>query len=103
MQNDTSIVAPFDNPFIRFISLKKFRWLRHTLFILGGLILAYKGDFFVSNDTRSPELIRAIIIYDTVTFVFIMGILYFLMLFLIPQFLFRSKVFLFVLFFSLLI
>lgn len=104
MQNNQTIMTPFNNPLIRFVSDRKYRWLRHTLFILGGLILAYKGDIGVPNDPRSPEFVRAIIIYDTVTFIFIMGLLYFMILVLIPRLLFRSKVFLFSLsFFVLLI
>lgn len=88
-------MTPFNNPFIRFVAEPKYRWLRHTLFILGGLILAYKGDFGVANDPRSPELLRAIRINDTVTFLFIMSAIYFMVLVLIPRLLFRSKVFLF--------
>lgn len=104
MQDTTTIMAPFNNPFIRFISQRKYRWLRHTLFILGGLILAFKGDFGVPNDPRSPEFVRAVIIGDAVTFLFIMGLIYFMMLYLVPRLLFRSKVFLFMLcFFGLLV
>jgi sensor histidine kinase YesM len=103
MHNSDTIIKPFNNPLIRLVSGRNYRWLRHTLFILGGLILAYKGDFGVSNDQRSPELLRAIIIYDTVTFLFIMGILYFMIFFLIPRLLFRSKLFLFSISFFLLI
>ena len=95
MQNNQTIMTPFNNPLIRFVSDRKYRWLRHTLFILGGLILAYKGDIAVPNDPRSPEFVRAVIIYDTVTFTVIMGMLYFMILVLIPRLLFRSKVFLF--------
>jgi LytS/YehU family sensor histidine kinase len=88
-------MTPFNNPFIRFVSEKKYRWLRHALFIFGGLILAYKGDIGVPDDPRTPEFVRAIIIYDTITFLFIIGLLYFMILVLIPRLLFRSKVFLF--------
>lgn len=97
MNNNDEIIAPFNNSLIRFIVEKKYRWLRHLLFIVIGLILAFKGDFAVLDDPRSPELLHAIIIYDTITFFFIMGIIYLLLLFLIPRLLFRSKVFLFAL------
>lgn len=104
MQKNQTIMTPFNNPLIRFISDRKYRWLRHTLFILGGLILAYKGDIGVPNDRRPPEFVRAIIIYDTITFAFIMGMLYLMILVLIPRLLFRSKVFLFSLsFFAMLV
>ncbi len=103
MQNSTTVMTPFNNPFIRFISERKYRWLRHTLFILGGLILAYKGDFGVANDPRSPELLRAVRITDTITFIFIMGIIYLMIYVLIPRLLFRSKVFLFSISFFILI
>ena len=97
-------MTPFNNPLIRFVSDRKYSWLRHTLFILGGLILAYKGDIAVPNDRRPPEFVRAIIIYDTITFMFIMGMLYLMILVLIPRLLFRSKVFLFSLsFFAMLV
>lgn len=95
MQQNNTLMTPFNNPFIRFVSEKKYRWLRHGLFILGALILAYKGDFGVTNDSRSPELLRAIWIYDTVTLILIMGFIYFMIFVLIPRLLFRSKVFLF--------
>ncbi|HKO79179.1 MAG TPA: histidine kinase, partial [Chitinophagaceae bacterium] len=50
------------------------------------------------------EFVRAIIIYDTITFMFIMGMLYLMILVLIPRLLFRSKVFLFSLsFFAMLV
>ncbi len=92
-------MAPFNNPLIRFISEPRYRWLRHVLFIAGGMVLAFKGDIGVPNDPRSPELLRAIIIGDAVTFLFIMGIIYFMILYLVPRLLFRSKVFLFSIFF----
>ena len=97
-------MLPFKNPLIRFISEDKYRWLRHALFIVLGLVLAFKGDFGVSNDPRSAALLRAIILSDAITFFFIMGSIYFMILVLIPRLLFRSKVFLFALsFFTLLV
>lgn len=88
---------PFKNPLIRFISEDRFKWLRHGLFVCLGLTLAFKGDFGVQNDPRPPALLRAIIVCDTITFFFIMGIIYFMIRVLMPRLLFRSKVFLFAL------
>jgi hypothetical protein len=95
MQNDTTIMAPFKNPLIGFISEPKYRWLRHTLFIIICLILGFKGDVGTYNDLRSPEMKRAFIIMDIWTTTFIMGMIYLLLLVLIPRLLFRSKVFAF--------
>jgi LytS/YehU family sensor histidine kinase len=97
MQKENISILPFNNPLIRFISDQKYRWLRHALFICLGLTLAYKGDFGVLNDPRPPELRRTIILADTITFFFIMGVIYFMTQILIPRLLFRSKVFLFAL------
>ncbi|MFT3910843.1 MAG: histidine kinase [Ferruginibacter sp.] len=97
MAKNNDQVKTFNNPLIRFIAEKKYRWLRHLLFILVGLILAFKGDFGVSNDPRSPALLHAVILNDSITYLFIMGIMYCMLLFLIPRLLFRSKVFLFAL------
>jgi len=92
-------MLPFNNPLIKFISDKKYQWLRHVLFICLSLTLAYKGDFGVLNDPRSSEHLRATIIGDTISFFFIMGIIYLMIRVLIPRLLFRSKVFLFALLF----
>lgn len=104
MRNESNILPVFNNPIIRFVAGRQYRWLRHTLFIMVALLLAFKGDFSVTNDPRSPKLLRAIIITDAITFVFIMGIIYFMILVLIPRLLYRSRVFLFaVSFFMLLV
>ncbi len=95
MRQPVNSTVSFNNPLIRLISDQKFRWLRHSLFLLLGLILAFKGDFGVVNDPRSPELLRAVRISDAISFIFIMGMIYLLILVLIPKLLFRSKVFLF--------
>lgn len=102
MQTGTDIIAPFNNPLIRFISDSKYRWLRHTLFILVGLILAFKGDIGVS-DERSPEARRAVLLVDSVSFIFILSMLYLLVQVLVPKLLFRSRVFLFAIFFFVII
>jgi len=96
MQTSNTITTPFNNPFIRFVAEPKYRWLRHTLFILLGLILAFKGD---TDGTQFPsEKVRnAVLLVDTISFVYILSIMYLLLLVLIPRLLFKSKVFLFVL------
>lgn len=91
MNNEGTIITPLDNPLIRLITDKKYSWLRHTVFIVVGFILAFKGDVGLSRSARSPELGKAILWTDLFTFIFIMGILYLLMLVLIPKLLFRSK------------
>lgn len=103
MQAPDLITEPLNNPIIRFISEPKYRWLRHTLFILLGFILGFKGDIGVNDEHRAPDLINALLLVDALTFVFIMGEIYLLLLVLIPKLLFRSKVFLFSLSFFVLI
>lgn len=94
MQNSNKIMAPFRNPLMRFISEPKFRWLRHTLFIILCLILGFKGDIGKSAyDTRTPEMLRAFLMMDIWTFTIITGMIYLLILVLIPKLLFRSRVF----------
>lgn len=93
----------FNNPLIRFIADNKYRWLRHTLFILLCLILGFKGDVGVYHDMRSPEHQRAFIIMDILTTSSIMGMIYLLLLVLVPRLLFRSRVFLFAICFFIMI
>lgn len=93
----------FNNPLIRFIADNKYRWLRHTLFILLCLILGFKGDVGVYHDMRSPEQQRAFIIMDIWTTTTIMGMIYLLLLVLVPRLLFRSRVFLFAICFFIMI
>jgi Histidine kinase len=95
MKNTDGIITPFNNPLIRFISEPRYKWLRHTLFILLGLVLAFKGDVGVDNPFRTPLLQKAMIIGDVITFICMMGMIYLIILVLIPRLLFRSKVFLF--------
>lgn len=96
MQNATTITTPFNNPFIRFVAEPKYRWLRHTLFIVLGLILAFKGDTDGSQ-FPSEKVRNAVLIVDSITFLYLIAIIYLLLQVLIPQLLFKSKVFLFVL------
>jgi sensor histidine kinase YesM len=98
MQTSNDLMTPFNNPLIRFISDNKYRWLRHTLFIVVGLILAFKGDIGVS-DQRSEEVRRAVLLVDSLSFIFILSMLYLLVQVLVPRLLFRSRVFLFTVFF----
>ena len=87
--------APFNNPLVRFLTERRFRWMRHAFFILVGLLLAFKGDVGGAGDHRAPQLQNAILIVDAVTFISIMGIIYFMLLVLVPKLLFRSKILLF--------
>jgi sensor histidine kinase YesM len=103
MQKGKEVILTFNNPLIRFITERKYRWLRHTLFIIVGLLLAFKGDVGVPNDTRTDAVKRAVFIVDIVSFTFILGMLYILLLVLIPRFLFRSKMLLFAIYFFVLI
>lgn len=96
-------MALFNNPLIRFIADDRYRWLRHTLFILLCLILGFKGDVGVYHDQRSPAHQRAFIIMDVWTTVSIMSMIYLLLLVLVPRLLFRSRVFLFAICFFIMI
>jgi sensor histidine kinase YesM len=95
MQENNTLILPFKNPLIRFIANDKYRWLRHTLFILLGLILAFKGDVGVPDQYHSAEVRRAVWMVDAISFVFILSMIYLLLLVFVPKLLFRSKVFLF--------
>src|SRR6187399_1046744 len=103
MQENASIMTPFKKPLMSFISEPKYRWLRHTLFIALCLILGFKGDVGDYNDTRSYEVKRAFLIMDVWTTFSIMGMMYLLILVLIPKLLFRSKVFAFAICFFIMI
>ncbi len=94
MQKDSASVSLFNSPLIRFVSENKYRWLHHTLFIILGLILAFKGDIGV-EDSRSKEVMDAMILVDALNFIFIIAMVYLLLLVLIPRLLFRSKTILF--------
>lgn len=100
MQSKDTSTVPFNNPLIRFISEKKYRWLRHTLFFIIGLLLALKGDLGSGPDHAFR---KALLIMDVITFVFIMGMVYLLLFVFIPRLLFRSRFFYFLLSFLLII
>src|SRR6187431_288671 len=95
MQNANTIVTPFNNPLIRLVSEKKYRWLRHSLFIVFGLILAFKGDIGVPDQFGSEKVRNTVLWVDLISYTFIMVMLYLTVLVLVPKLLFRSKVFLF--------
>jgi sensor histidine kinase YesM len=92
MQKEEVIINPFNNPLIRFVSGAKYRWLRHALFILLGLVLAFKGDIGVSERFPSIQARDTVLMVDAVSFVFIMGMLYLLMMVVVPRLLFRSRI-----------
>jgi sensor histidine kinase YesM len=96
MQKAEENSTPFNNPLIRFLSSPRYRWLRHSLFIVVGLILAFKGDVGVYDD-RSPEMRRAVLLADSISFVYVIGLIYVMLQIFVPKLLFRSKIFLFAL------
>lgn len=100
---DKSLITLYNNPLIRLVASPKLRWLRHTLFILVGLVLAYKGDYSSFNLSLASPVQKAFLMVDTVTFIGIMGMIYLLILVLVPKLLFRGRVFLFALLFFVLI
>jgi sensor histidine kinase YesM len=95
METSKDSFALFNNPLIKFIASPRLRWLRHALFIMVGLLLAFKGDVGVVDRFGSKEALRAMWIIDSITFVFLMGMIYLMILVLIPRLLFRSKIFAF--------
>jgi sensor histidine kinase YesM len=95
--------SPFNNPLLRFLTDRKFRLLRHAVFIAVGLMLAFKGDILVDDKSRPEAFMRALLLIDTITFVFIMGMIYLLVYALIPRLLFRSRPLLFTLCFVIIV
>ncbi|HEX5024971.1 MAG TPA: hypothetical protein VFV68_06850, partial [Agriterribacter sp.] len=65
MHDSNDLVGPFNNPLIRFVAEPAYRWLRHTIFILVGLLLAFKEDSGLFNSLRPPGLQRAILLQDS--------------------------------------
>lgn len=94
MQNASPITL-YNNPLVKLVASPKLRWLRHTLFILLGLVLGYKGDVTDFNFAQKSDVQWAFLKVDTVTFLVIEALLYTMILFLIPKLLFRGKIFLF--------
>lgn len=91
------------HPLIGFLVAKKYRWLRHVLFIFGGLVLAFKGDIGSGAHFSSEHARNVVLLVDTYSFLFILSMLYLLLQVLIPQLLFKQRVVLFSLSFFLLI
>src|SRR5262245_46312285 len=94
----TETIAPFNNPLIRFLSSPRYSWLRHALFIIVGLILAFKGAAGV-NDNRSEEVRKAVLLADSISYIYLMLLLYLMLQVFVPRLLFRSRIFLFALVF----
>jgi len=82
-----------NNPLIKLIAEPRYRWLRHTLFISFGLILAFWNDIRMPGTKESSQLQKTALWTDALTFIFVTGCIYLLIYVLIPKLLFRSKVF----------
>jgi hypothetical protein len=96
---DSTLITLYNNPLVRLVASPKLRWLRHTLFILLGLILGFKGDVTDFNFAQKSDVQMAFIKADIVTFLVIESLLYIMILVLIPKLLFRGKIFLFAVYF----
>lgn len=93
MKKGNTDTKPFDNPVIRFVAEPKYRLLRHILFLLLGFVLAFKGD--IGNHFKSVAQRNAVWTVDTISFLFIMAVIYLLNFLFVPKFLFRSRLLLF--------
>lgn len=93
----------YNNPLIKLVASPRLRWLRHTLFILLGLVLAFKGDVTDFNFSQKSEVQMAFIKVDIATFLVIMGIIYLLVLVLVPKLLFEGRIILFAVIFFILV
>ena len=102
MENNNNLML-FNNPLIRFVAEKKYRWLRHTLFIIVCLILGFKGDVGNYADKNASAVQKVFFIMDIWTTSVIMGMIYLLLLYFIPKWLFRSRVFAFAICFFIMI
>jgi len=91
------------NPVIRLLADNQYQWLRHVLFILLGLVLAFKGDLGPGTNFSSEHARQVVLKVDTYSFIFILGMIYLLLQVLIPQLLFKSRVALFSVSFFLLV
>jgi hypothetical protein len=95
MQKETTM-TPYNNPLIRFITERKYSWIRHALFLGIGLVLAFKGDVDMLDRLNAAKNVRqSIYMMDILMFISIMSVLYFVIFVLIPRLLFRSKLLLF--------
>jgi hypothetical protein len=92
---ETLDMSLYNNPLIKLVASPKLRWLRHTLFILLGLVLAFKGDVTSFNFSQASEVQMGFIKVDIITFFGLESMIYLLILVLVPKFLFRGKIFVF--------
>ncbi|HRI20586.1 MAG TPA: hypothetical protein PLA68_06510, partial [Panacibacter sp.] len=98
MQTGNTFTATSLHPLLQFIIARKYRWLRHTLFIAAALILAFQGDMIIAERMNwEKNAVKALVFFDTGLFLLLTGIIYFTLYILIPMLLFRSKLFLFTL------
>lgn len=96
MQTANDFSTTTVNPLLGFITSPKYRWLRHTLFIAVGLVLAFNGDINVPVEfVNNPAARNATLLVDIGLFVVIIGVIYLLVLVAIPRLLFRSRLLLF--------
>lgn len=91
MQKEPVFTSPFHNPIIRFVADAKYRWLRHVLFIVLGLVLAFKGDIGVPEKFPSRHAQNTVLLVDALSFLFILSMLYLLLQVIVPRLLFRSR------------
>lgn len=91
------IPDPGKNPFVRFLTDKKFKWLRHALFIAVGLVFAYSGETAEASERfkTNKAAVNGLFLYDTILLIVIMSLFYLNIYVLIPKLLFRSRIFLF--------
>src|SRR5687768_16933437 len=94
MQTSNEYINATMHPVLKFITEPKYHWLRHTLFIVVCLVLAFKGDVGTKENIDSIAR-RSILIMDAIMFTVVMSLLYVVILVLIPRLLFRSKLLLF--------
>lgn len=82
-----------NNLFVRFLTARKFAWLRHGLFITVSMAFAYLGEtgdasvMFKANKAA----VRALFLFDTTLLVFILGVCYINIYVFVPKLLFQSK------------
>jgi hypothetical protein len=80
------------NPVLRLIADPTYRWFRHSLFIVVGLILSFKDDIYIPEIIRSdPAIVQGMLKLDISLFFLLMGIMYLQILVFVPKLLFRSK------------
>jgi hypothetical protein len=96
---DNPLIPLNNNLLVRLVADRKLSWLRHTLFLLLGLVLAFKGDYTYFNLQQASEVQVAFLKADAVTFVGIEGIIYLFILVMIPKLLFKGRVFQFAIYF----